>query len=160
MSRSKAALGPLFRRIILPYSRSHFGVLATLVVLAATLGFVQRAPILLIEVVIHRYQTPLTATFGGGVGGVSLPAMSTVGDEIGDHRYPTGMRTMKARSVKPKQISAEELPQGGDGAGSRMTVVRQFVETVTGNCEFLEGGSPAAVATELVKRLREERVIE
>ncbi len=91
---------------------------------------------------------------------VSCPAIITVSNEIGDPRYPTGMRTMKARRVKPKQISAEELPQVGDGAGSRMTVVRQFVETVTGNCEFLEGGSPAAVATELVKRLREERVIE
>lgn len=111
MSRSKAALGPLFQRIILPYSRSHFGVLATLVVLAAALGFVQRAPILLIEVVIHRYQSPLAATFGGGVGG-----------EIASPREPA----VAAADRGPAGDAA-----GGEPAGAmdRLSFFSQYIES-------------------------------
>ena len=38
-------------------------------------------------------------------------------------------------------------------------MTRQFVEEITGSCDFIEG-DPAAAAKELVKRLRDERVIE
>lgn len=90
---------------------------------------------------------------------VSCPAVITISNEIGDPRYPTGMRTMKARKVKPQLIAPESLDRGPDGGRPRVTMIRQYVEGITSNCEFLSGASPNAVAQELVRRLREERVI-
>jgi hypothetical protein len=39
-------------------------------------------------------------------------------------------------------------------------MTRQSMASITGSCEFIQGGSPAATAKNLVKRLRDERVIE
>lgn len=91
---------------------------------------------------------------------VSCPAVITISNEFGEPRYPTGLRTMKARKVKPKQVSPESLSLGADGGKPRVTMTRQFMAGITGNCQFIEGESPAAAAQALIKRLREERVIE
>jgi electron transfer flavoprotein beta subunit len=91
---------------------------------------------------------------------VTCPAVITISNEFGAPRYPTGLRTMKARKVRPKQIPPDSLSVGGDGSRSRVTMTRQFVEAITGRCEFLDEGSPAATAQTLITRLREERVIE
>jgi len=91
---------------------------------------------------------------------VACPAVITISNEIGDPRYPTGLRTMKARKVKPAQVSPDSLDLGDGGGRPRVTMTRQSMATITGNCEFLAGDSPAATAQDLVKRLRNERVIE
>ena len=91
---------------------------------------------------------------------VSCPAVITISNEFGAPRYPTGMRTMKARKVKPQQVTPDSLSLGERGGQPRVTMTRQFVEPITGSCEFLQGDSPAAAAQNLVKRLRDERVIE
>lgn len=88
---------------------------------------------------------------------VSCPAVITISNEIGEPRYPTGLRTMKARKVKPQQIAPDSLDLGDGGGQPRVTMTRQFVETITGSCEFLDG--PTA-PQDLIKRLRDERVIE
>lgn len=90
---------------------------------------------------------------------VSCPAVITISNEFGAPRYPTGVRTMKARKVKPKQVTPDSLSLGEGGGQPRVTMTRQFVEPITGSCEFI-GGDPAAAAKDLVKRLRDERVIE
>jgi electron transfer flavoprotein beta subunit len=90
---------------------------------------------------------------------VPCPAVITISNEIGDPRYPTGLRTMKARKVKPQQVTPGSLDLGKGGGQPRVTMTRQYVEGITSNCEFLKGASPAATAQELVKRLRDERVI-
>ncbi len=91
---------------------------------------------------------------------VSCPAVLTISNEFGEPRYPTAVRTMKARKVKPQQVSPDSLSLGEGGGQSRVTMTRQFAAAITGNCDFLEGESPAAVAQDLIKRLREERAIE
>ena len=91
---------------------------------------------------------------------VSCPAVITISNEFGAPRYPTGMRTMKARKVKPQQVAPDSLSLGEGGGRPRMTMTRQFVEAIAGNCEFIQGSSPAAAAQELLKRLRADRVIE
>ncbi len=91
---------------------------------------------------------------------VGCPAVVTISNELGDPRYPTGIRTVKAQRVKPRQVSVEELDLGEDGGRPRWTMTRQSVETITGACEFIEGDSPAALAQELVRRLRVDGVIE
>ncbi len=90
---------------------------------------------------------------------VSCPVVITISNEIGDPRYPTGVRTMKARKVKPQQIAPGSLDLGTGGGKPRVTMTRQFMASITSNCEFIAADSPAATAKELVKHLRDERVI-
>jgi electron transfer flavoprotein beta subunit len=90
---------------------------------------------------------------------VSCPAVITISNELGDPRYPTGMQTMKARRVTPKQVAPDSLELGEGGARPRVTMTRQFVEPIIGRCERIEGDAPAA-ARELVERLRADRTIE
>jgi electron transfer flavoprotein beta subunit len=91
---------------------------------------------------------------------VACPAVITISNEFGEPRYPTGIRTMKARKVKPQQVTPAGLDLGESGARPRVTLTRQFVEAITGHCEFIQGDSPAAAARELVRRLRADRTIE
>lgn len=91
---------------------------------------------------------------------VACPAVITISNEIGHPRYPTGLRTMKARKVKPRLVSPESLDLGAGSGQPRVTLARQSMASVTGSCELIAGDSPAAMAQNLVKRLREERVIE
>ncbi|RMF20181.1 MAG: electron transfer flavoprotein subunit beta/FixA family protein [Deltaproteobacteria bacterium] len=90
---------------------------------------------------------------------VGCPAVVTISNELGDPRYPTGIRTVKAQRVKPRQVSPDEL--GVDEGGKpRWTMTRQSVEQITGSCEFIDGDSAAAKARALVERLRADGVIE
>lgn len=91
---------------------------------------------------------------------VSCPTVITISNEFGAPRYPTGMRTMKARRIKPQQITPDSLDLGEGGARPRVTMTRQFVEGITGSCEFIKADSAAAAAQDLVERLRDDRVIE
>ena len=90
---------------------------------------------------------------------VECPAVITISNEFGEPRYPTGMRTMKARKVQPEQITPARLGLSESGVQSRVTATRQFVETVAGHCEFIPGDSASALARELVKRLRADRIL-
>ena len=91
---------------------------------------------------------------------VACPAVITISNEFGEPRYPTSIRTMKARKVKPQQVAPASLDLGESGARPKVTMTRQFVEAIVGRCEFIQGASPAAAAGELVKRLRADRTIE
>jgi electron transfer flavoprotein beta subunit len=91
---------------------------------------------------------------------VACPAVITISNEFGEPRYPTSIRTMKARKVKPQQVTQASLDLGESGARPKVTMTRQFVEAIVGRCEFIEGDSPAAAARELVRRLRADRTIE
>jgi electron transfer flavoprotein beta subunit len=89
----------------------------------------------------------------------TCPAVVTVGNELGEPRYPTAANKLKARRVKPTLVSSDELSQGPEDAQPRVLVTRQFVPTVQGNCEFIAGDTPAALAARLVERLREDKVL-
>jgi electron transfer flavoprotein beta subunit len=91
---------------------------------------------------------------------VTGPVVITISNEVGDPRYPTGLQTMKARKVKPQQVAPASLELGASGGQPRVTMTRQFVEPIIGRCEMLQGESPAALARELVQRLRADRTLE
>ncbi|RMD81559.1 MAG: hypothetical protein D6815_11525, partial [Candidatus Dadabacteria bacterium] len=90
---------------------------------------------------------------------VDLPAVVTISNELGDPRYPTGIRTLKAQRVKPEQIAPESLGLESSAITPRVTMERQWVEQIVGNCEFIEGDSAEEVARKLVERLRADGVI-
>lgn len=91
---------------------------------------------------------------------VSLPAVVTISNELGQPRYPTIARTMAARRMQPTVLTVEELGLAPEELQPRVRLVRQFVPTIQGNCEIITGDSPAEVAERLIQRLRAERIIQ
>ncbi len=88
------------------------------------------------------------------------PALVTISNEIGTPRYPTAAKRMAARRVQPKVISAEDLSVSAADLQPRVKLVRQFVPRVQGKCEMLAEATPAAMADQLVARLRADSVIQ
>lgn len=88
----------------------------------------------------------------------SLPAVVTVSNELGTPRFPTAKGKMAARKMSPTALTPGALGLAAQDLAPTVTLLRQFVPDVQGNCEFLEG-SPGEVARELLARLRAERVI-
>jgi len=89
----------------------------------------------------------------------SCPAVVTISNELGAPRYPTTARTMKARRMKPTLLTSEQLAVRPEDLQPRVTLTRQFVSTVQGSCELIDGGSPAELAERLLARLREAKVL-
>ncbi len=90
---------------------------------------------------------------------VRCPAVVTISNELGQPRYPTTARTMKARRMKPTTLTPEQLSLRAEDLQPRVTLMRQFVSTVQGSCELIDGSSPAELAERLIGRLREARVL-
>jgi len=96
---------------------------------------------------------------GDEVAEVSCPAVVTVSNELGEPRYPTAKNKLAARRKKPEIVSPESLSLSGEALAPRVVAMKQFVPTVSGNCEMLSGDTPAELADALVARLRQDSVI-
>ena len=90
---------------------------------------------------------------------VDLPAVVTVSNELGQPRYPTMAGRMAARRKRATTVAVDALSLGPDDRAPRVTLVRQFVPVVKGDCEFITGDSAVALARGLVDRLRAEGVV-
>jgi electron transfer flavoprotein beta subunit len=90
---------------------------------------------------------------------VACPAVVTISNELGDPRYPTAAAKIKARRMKPEQVVIGDLGLSDADLQCKAQMVKQFVPEIQGNCEFIEGGSPAELADNLIKRLREESLL-
>ena len=91
---------------------------------------------------------------------VSCPAVVTVSNELGDPRYPTAANKMKARRMKPTAVSVDDLGLSPEELQPKVSLARQFVPTIEGDCEIISGGTQAEAADRLIERLREESVLE
>lgn len=89
----------------------------------------------------------------------SLPAIVTISNELGTPRYPTTMRTMKARKLVPAQATLDALGLAAGDVAPLVSMTRQYVSSVQGNCRFIEAASPAEQAAALIAALRAERVL-
>lgn len=85
------------------------------------------------------------------------PVVVTVSSELGEPRYPTMPQKMAARKVNPDEVNASDLDVAD--LARRVVASRQFVPEVHGDCEFIEGATPAERADNLVRRLLEENAI-
>ncbi len=90
----------------------------------------------------------------------SCPALVTISNELGQPRYPTAAGTIAARRMQPTVVPIEELSLRPEDLQPRVTLTRQFVPAIEGNCEFISGETPAEVAGRLLARLREDRVLQ
>jgi electron transfer flavoprotein beta subunit len=89
----------------------------------------------------------------------SCPAVVTVSNELGDPRFPTAKGKMAARKKKPTVVSLDELGLGRDALAPKVRLAKQYVPTIQGDCELLEG-APAEVAATLISKLRADSVIQ
>ena len=93
---------------------------------------------------------------------VSLPALVTVSNEIGEPRYPTIKGIMAAKKIepiiwKPADIGIEPSQTGT--AGRHAKLLKLFQPVREGKCEVIEGESPEEAAVNLALKLRESKLI-
>jgi len=90
---------------------------------------------------------------------VSMPAVVTVSNELGEPRYPTAKSKLAARRMKPEVIDPTSLGLADEALRPRLRARRQSVPTVQGKCEFLAGDTAAELADGLVARLRQDGLV-
>jgi electron transfer flavoprotein beta subunit len=93
---------------------------------------------------------------------VTLPAVITVSNEVGEPRYPTIKGIMAVKKVepvvwKPADIGIETAQVGA--AGRRASMLRLFQPVHEGQCEFSDGETPEEAAANLALKLRESKVL-
>ena len=93
---------------------------------------------------------------------VTLPALITVTNELGEARYPTIKGIMAAKRVepilwKPADIGADPSQIGAPGR--RTKLLRLFQPVREGTCEIIEGESVEEAAVSLAQKLREVKVL-
>ena len=93
---------------------------------------------------------------------VSLPAVVTISNELGEARYPTikGIMTAKRKEPvvwKPADIGVDPAQIGAAGRKSKLQKLFQPVKE--GKCEIIEGESPEEAAANLALKLREVKVL-
>ena len=90
---------------------------------------------------------------------VSAPAIVTISNELGQPRYPTMAGRMAARKKKIAVVTPADFGLAAEALRPRVALVRQFVPTIKGACEVIEGATAAEAATRLIARLRAESVL-
>ena len=93
---------------------------------------------------------------------VTLPAVITVSNELGEARYPTikGIMTAKRKEPvvwKPADIGVDPSQLGV--AGRRTKLLKLFQPVREGKCEIIEGESVEEAAANLALKLREAKIL-
>jgi electron transfer flavoprotein beta subunit len=84
------------------------------------------------------------------------PAVVTISNELGTPRYPTMQAKLKARRMQPTTMSSADLGLAAAEMKPLVEMVKQFVPTVRGGCEIIEGATAAERAERLVAKLEEQ----
>jgi electron transfer flavoprotein beta subunit len=93
---------------------------------------------------------------------VTLPALITVSNELGEARYATLKGIMAASKKqpvvwKPADIGLDSSQLGA--AGRKTKLLKLFQPVKEGKCEIIGGDTPAEAGTKLAARLREAKLI-
>jgi electron transfer flavoprotein beta subunit len=91
-----------------------------------------------------------------------LPAVVTVSNEFGEPRYPKLQQIMQAAKKTVTTQTHDDLGlDAGDvgAAGSRLKLDKLFIPESDGQVELIEGDTPQEQATNLVAKLREDKVL-
>jgi electron transfer flavoprotein beta subunit len=93
---------------------------------------------------------------------VPTPCVVTVSNELGEPRYPKLPQIMQAARKQVTVWTAADLELSPDQvgvAGARLSLEALYIPQVESNCEFIEGETPAEVAANLARSLREAKLI-
>ncbi|MDP6501643.1 MAG: electron transfer flavoprotein subunit beta/FixA family protein [Dehalococcoidales bacterium] len=93
---------------------------------------------------------------------VSLPALVSVSNELGEPRYPAIKGIMAAKRKEPAvwgpgDIGVDASQIGAEGRKAKL--VKLFQPVKEGECELIEGESPEEAGVNLALRLREIKVL-
>jgi electron transfer flavoprotein beta subunit len=115
-----------------------------------------------IEVMNGKARIEKVTADGYEVVEVSIPALITVSNELGEPRYATIKGIISAKHEEPTVWKPEDI--GVDvsrigAAGRRTRLVKLFQPIHGGKCEIITGGSEEEAATNLVKRLAEVKLL-
>jgi len=93
---------------------------------------------------------------------VSLPALLTISNELGEPRYPTikGIMAAKKKEAtvwKPSDVGLDPSQIGTAGRNTKM--LKLFQPVREGKCEMIEGETPEEASANLAKRLREAKIL-
>ncbi len=115
-----------------------------------------------IEITDGKAKVERITTEGHEVIEVSLPALITASNEIGEPRYPTIKGIMAAKKKepivwKPADIGVEPSQIGA--AGRRARTLKLFQPVHEGKCEIIQGENPEEAAANLALKLREAKVL-
>lgn len=83
-------------------------------------------------------------------------AVVTISNELGTPRYPTMQAKLKARRMQPTTMSAADLDVDAAALQPLVQMVKQFVPTLRGGCEMIEGATATECAARLVAKLEEQ----
>jgi electron transfer flavoprotein beta subunit len=93
---------------------------------------------------------------------VPTPCVVTVSNELGEPRYPKLPQIMQAARKQVTVWTAADLgldPSQVGAAGARLNLEALYVPQVESNVEFIEGDTPAEMAANLARALREAKLI-
>ena len=93
---------------------------------------------------------------------VPSPCVVSVSNELGEPRYPKLPQIMQAARKQVLVWTAADLglsPEQVGRAGARLELEALFVPQVDSRCEFIDGDSPAEMAANLARALREAKLI-
>jgi len=93
---------------------------------------------------------------------VSLPALITVSNELGEARYPTIKGIMTAKQTEPIVWKPADIgidPSQTGAAGRRTKLLKLFQPVKEGKCEIVEAESPEEAGAILATKLREAKVL-
>ncbi len=93
---------------------------------------------------------------------VSLPALVTVSNELGEPRYATLKGIMAAAKKQPtvwKPADIEVDPSQIGAAGRRAKLLKMFQPVRESKCEVIEADNAAEAGTKLAEKLREVKLI-
>ena len=115
-----------------------------------------------VEVADGKAKIERVVTDGYQVVEVTLPALVTVSNELGEARYATLKGIMAAAKKqptiwKPADIGVDPSEIGETGRRSKLTKLFQPVRE--GKCEFIEADSPTEMGEKLADKLREAKLI-
>jgi electron transfer flavoprotein beta subunit len=93
---------------------------------------------------------------------VSLPALITTSNEIGEPRYPTIKGIMAAKKKEPivwKPVDIGVEPSQIGAAGRRAKMLKLFQPVRESKCEIVQGENPEEAAANLALKLREAKIL-
>jgi electron transfer flavoprotein beta subunit len=115
-----------------------------------------------VEVADGKAKVERVVTDGYQVVEVSLPALITVSNELGEARYATLKGIMAAAKKQPTTWTPADIgldPSEIGEAGRKSKLLKLFQPVREGKCEFVEADSPADAGAKLAEKLREAKLI-
>ncbi|MFC2024999.1 electron transfer flavoprotein subunit beta/FixA family protein [Chloroflexota bacterium] len=115
-----------------------------------------------IDITDGKARVERVTTDGYDVIEVSLPALITVSNELGEARYPTIRGIMSAKRMEPITWKPADIgvdPSQLGAPGRRTKLLKLFQPLREGKCEIIEGETPEEAGINLALKLREAKIL-